>query len=296
VTDPAGPATTGAAPTTHAAPTPASAPTTDAADVAYAAAAGAAIDRTFRAAMRHCGRRGGPGLRERHGPGMGEVLIDFRTTLARPDGAVTAAQFAEVTRYLGATDAEASLVAAVERGAITRATDGTISAAAAGRAFLADVYKAQAVALDEAWAAHGSTVTAAAGSAGALVAAASTAPIYPAGAFAAMTPNHEPAGAPPSVLLLNRLSALRYHRSDAHAAAWREAGLTAATMVDLQEAGGPERDAIEERTDELAAPIFAVLRPEDREPFLAALAELTAALSDPDTAPIAVETGRDLHG
>ena len=60
------------------------------------------------------------------------------------------------------------------------------------------------------------------------------------------------------------------------------------------------------RTDELAAPIFDVPifdvpifdvpRPEDREPPRAALAEPTAALSDSDTPPIAVETGRDLRG
>jgi hypothetical protein len=107
-----------------------------------------------------------------------------------------------------------------------------------------------------------------------------------------MTPNHEPLGTATSVLLLNRLSALRYHRSDAHAAAWREAGRTAREMLALQEAGGPERDAIEARTNEIAAPIFAVLRPEDREPFLAALAELTA-LVEPDTAPNTAETGPD---
>jgi len=70
-------------------------------------------------------------------------------------------------------------------------------------------------------------------------------------------------------------------------AAWREAGLTAVEMLAVQEAGGPRRDAIEARTNEIAAPIFAVLRPGDREPFLAALAELDTALRD-------VETGIDL--
>jgi hypothetical protein len=257
--------------------------------VAFAAEAGAAIDRTFRAAMRYAGRRGGPGLRDRHGPRMGEVLIDFRTTLARPGGAVTATQFAAVTRYLDAAEVEASLARAVERGALTRDADGTITAADAGRAFLTDLYEAQAAALDAAWAAHGPAVDAAAHWAGSLVAAATAAPVQAAGALAAMTPNHEPAGTPTSVLLLNRLSALRYHRSDTHAAAWRAAGLTAAEMVRWQEGGGPERDAIEARTNEVAAPIFAVLRPGDRGPFLAALAELDTALST-------AETGLDLRG
>ena len=57
-----------------------------------------------------------------------------------------------------------------------------------------------------------------------LVAAATSGPVLARGALAAMTPNYEPAGTPQSVLLLNRLSALRYHRSDAHAVAWRAAG------------------------------------------------------------------------
>ena len=35
---------------------------------------------------------------------------------------------------------------------------------------------------------------------------------------------HEPQDAPPGVLLFNRLAALRYHRADAHAAAWQEEG------------------------------------------------------------------------
>lgn len=50
-------------------------------------------------------------------------------------------------------------------------------------------------------------------------------------------------------------------------------------------ADGPDRDAIEARTNEIAAPIFAVLRPGDREPFLTALAELDTALNTADIGP-----------
>ena len=50
---------------------------------------------------------------------------------------------------------------------------------------------------------------------------------------------------PAAALLLNRLGTLRYHRADAHAAAWAEAGHTAASIQAL--GPGPARDAIEER-------------------------------------------------
>ena len=66
-------------------------------------------------------------------------------------------------------------------------------------------------------------------------------PVLPAGAFATMTPNYEPVGLTAPVRLLNQLSAMRYHRSDAHAVAWRAAGLTAPEMVAIQAAGGARR-------------------------------------------------------
>jgi hypothetical protein len=50
---------------------------------------------------------------------------------------------------------------------------------------------------------------------------------------------------------------LRLHRAEAHAAAWTEAGHTPASIKAL--AAGPERDAIESRTNELAAAPWAGL-------------------------------------
>jgi hypothetical protein len=91
------------------------------------------------------------------------------------------------------------------------------------------------------------------------------------GAFAAMAPSYEPAGACPGVLLLDRLGTLRYHRADAHAAAWTAAGLTAAGVAEM--APGPERDAIEAETKRGAAPLFATLSASER---LVSLADLAA--------------------
>jgi hypothetical protein len=74
------------------------------------------------------------------------------------------------------------------------------------------------------------------------------------------------------VLLLNRLGALRYHRADAHAAAWTAAGHTALSIGEL--AAGPERLAIELETDRRAAGPYAALSADERLTVLADLAAL----------------------
>lgn len=65
---------------------------------------------------------------------------------------------------------------------------------------------------------------------------------------------------------------LRMHRSDAHAAAWKEAGHVASEMKGMTP--GPDRGAIEARTNELAAAPWTVLSPEERLALLAGLAAL----------------------
>jgi hypothetical protein len=68
------------------------------------------------------------------------------------------------------------------------------------------------------------------------------------------------------------LSVLRYHRADAHAAAWQAAGLTSVTMRQLP--SGPSRDAIEAETNRRAGVPYATLSPDERITFLAGLAAL----------------------
>lgn len=243
----------------------------DAALVGFVAAAGAEIDRLFRAAMGACARSGGMTLRDRYGAGYGELLIDFRSVLAAPDGVVTAAAFAEVMRYHHAADVESLIRRAEDRGAVIRDEAGRIRATPTGRAFFDDLYAAQADALGSLWADADESLARLTATTGGLVAAASLHPLLRVGAFTAMTPNYEPAGTPAGVLLLNRLSALRYHRSDAHAIAWRLAGLSAAEMEAFQESGGSRRDAIESRTNEIAVPPFRILADDRRATFLADL-------------------------
>jgi hypothetical protein len=87
-----------------------------------------------------------------------------------------------------------------------------------------------------------------------------------------MAPPHEPVDTPVGLLLHHRLSVLRYHRADAHAAAWQAAGLTSATI--RQMAAGPARDAIEVETNRRAGQPYAALTPDERLTLLAGLAAL----------------------
>jgi hypothetical protein len=104
--------------------------------------------------------------------------------------------------------------------------------------------------------------------------------------FRALTPVWEPPGASASQLLLSRLEALRHHRADAHRAAWGAAGLTVEGIQAL--ASGPEREAIEDETNRLDAPVYEALDAGERLVLLASL----GALPDGLRAPEAPEAGR----
>ncbi|RRR98332.1 hypothetical protein [Glycomyces terrestris] len=90
--------------------------------------------------------------------------------------------------------------------------------------------------------------------------------------FAAFAPSWEPAGTPGPGALVARLEALRHHRADAHRAAWRGAGLTAAGIEAM--APGVERDAIEAETNRRDAPVYEALDARERLVLLAALGAL----------------------
>jgi hypothetical protein len=65
---------------------------------------------------------------------------------------------------------------------------------------------------------------------------------------------------------------LRYHRADAHAAAWQAAGFTGEAMKQMP--AGPTRDAVEAETNRRAGVPYAVLSPEERITLLAGLTAL----------------------
>ncbi|MFC0029861.1 hypothetical protein ACFFMM_10030 [Micromonospora chaiyaphumensis] len=230
-----------------------------------------AVDRTFVAGMLAGRDGGGAELSSRYGgPAATGFLVEFRTRLAAPGGTVDAPGFAAVTRYRDPAASRRALDKQVAYGMIQRFPDGGFCATERGLAFLAELFGVHAEVTEELWAGHDERVARLVTALGRVLAHASV-PAGP-GAFATMAPPYEPDGTPPGVLLLNRLGTLRYHRADAHAAAWTAAGHTAASVVELP--AGPERLAIEQETDRRAAAPWAVLAAGERLELLADLAAL----------------------
>ncbi|MEV4480240.1 hypothetical protein [Micromonospora coxensis] len=235
-----------------------------------------AVERTFVAGMLAGRDGGGAELSQRYGgPAATGFLVEFRTRLAAPGGSVDGAGFAAVTRHRDPATCQRVLDKHVAHGTITRRPDGGFAATERGADFLTEMYQVHGEVTEELWAGHDDRVRRLVEAFGRLLAyalvLADEPDADPVPAFAAVAPPYEPEGAPPGVLLLNRLGTLRYHRADAHAAAWTAAGHTAASVGELPE--GPERRAIDLETDRRAAGPYAVLSAEER---LAVLADLAA--------------------
>ncbi|MEU1245738.1 hypothetical protein ACWD8I_09480 [Micromonospora arida] len=236
-----------------------------------------AVDRTFRAGILAGRDGGGAELSQRYG-GITATgfLVDLRTRLAAPGGTVDGPGFAAITRYHDPVACRRTVDKQVAHGMIYRGPDGALSATERGAAFLAELYQVHAEVTEELWAGHDDRVARLVAMLGRLLAYAlvladeEAKPV--ASAFAALAPPYEPDGTPSGVLLLNRLSTLRHHRADAHAAAWTAAGHTASSIAALP--AGPERLAIELETDRRAAGPYAALSAEERLTMLADLAAL----------------------
>ncbi|MGC5306186.1 hypothetical protein [Micromonospora zamorensis] len=236
-----------------------------------------AVDRAFRAGMLAGRDGGGAVLSQRYG-GVAATgfLVDLRTRLAAPGGRVDGPGFAAITRYQDPVACRRTVDKQVAYGMLHRGPDGTLSATERGAAFLTELYQVHAEVTEELWAGHGERVSRLVAALGRLLSYALVLADEEGdrggSAFAAMAPPHEPDGIPSGVLLLNRLGTLRYHRADAHAAAWEAAGHTASSVAALP--AGPERTAIELETDRRAAGPYAALSAEERLTMLADLAAL----------------------
>ncbi|MET7707171.1 hypothetical protein [Micromonospora sp. NPDC005413] len=236
-----------------------------------------AVDRTFRAGMLAGRDGGGAELTQRYG-GVAATgfLVDLRTRLAAPGGTVDGPGFAAITRYHDPAACQRAVDKQVAYGMLYRDPDGSLCATERGTAFLTELYQVHAEVTEELWAGHDERVSRLVAALGrllsyALVLADEEGPLG-GSAFVAMAPPYEPDGTPSGVLLLNRLGTLRYHRADAHAAAWAAAGHTASSVAALP--AGPERLAIELETDRRAAGPYAALSAEERLTMLADLAAL----------------------
>jgi len=195
------------------------------------------------------------------------MLGQLRTALLART--VTAAGLAAVYRYRDASEVRRDAGDLHAAGLIALSGDDGIEATERGRAVLTRMYKISAGVAGELWAGQEASLAGLSELAGRLVRAA----LATGGdAYATMAPPYEPAGAAAALLLHTRLSVLRYHRADAHAAAWQAAGLTGAAIQQLP--AGPARDAIEADTNRRAGPPYATLTPDERITLLAGLAAL----------------------
>jgi hypothetical protein len=186
----------------------------------------------------------------------GGYLVDLRFTL--PLRPLTRASLAAVYRYGDAAGHEEGLRDHLREGTLEEDADGTLRLTAKGTEFIHSLYDLHAATTGRVWAGH--DVRGLAALVGGVL---DRAVRVPGGALEVMAPPYEPEGAPAGLLLFNRLAALRYHRADAHAEAWRSAGLTAAEIVTLRE--GPLRVRVEEDTNLRAAEPYRALRQNERE-------------------------------
>jgi hypothetical protein len=187
-----------------------------------------------------------------------------------PDQVVARAAVLAIYVYQPQAVAEHGIARAVAAGLLAEPADGLLHLTDRGRALVADLYAIGDAAALELWSADDERI----GALAAIAAKAAQAAMADGGdALAAMAPKYEPAGASDAALLAERLTALRFHRFDAHVAAWRAAGLTAEQIKALP--GGPQRDAIEAETNCRAATPYAALDAVERLDLLAGLGALS---------------------
>jgi hypothetical protein len=200
-------------------------------------------------------------------PGAMRMFGQLRTALLARK--VAAAGLAAIYRHRDAGDVRRDLEGLHAAGLIDTTDDGAIQATGSGRVVLTEMYKVSANMAGELWAGQEGTLAGLSTLAGRVVNAAL---VTGGDAYLAMAPPYEPAGASPGLVLHTRLSVLRYHRADAHAAAWQAAGLTSAGISQMP--AGAVRDAIEAETNHQAGIPYTALDPDERMTFLSGLAAL----------------------
>ncbi|MGW4792528.1 hypothetical protein ACWEPC_08975 [Nonomuraea sp. NPDC004297] len=193
------------------------------------------------------------------------LLADLRFTL--PLRPLTRRDLAVIDRYGDAVARERDLSEHLREATLSEDGDGLLRLTAKGLEFVHRLYDAHAAAADRVW--IGPDLPDLAGLTARVLDAAER---RPGGALALVAPPYEPAGARAGLLLFNRLAAVRYHRADAHAAAWQAAGLSAAEIVRL--ADGPLRAGIEAETNLRASAPYRDLTGQEREVLYEGLLKL----------------------
>ncbi len=196
------------------------------------------------------------------------VLIMLAGNIAT--GPITAHEFNELSRYQHFGPNDALLAGMAERGAITIADDGTFAGTPAAIEMSRAIVRLQTAAVDTLFAPLQASLATIRPLMDAARSAAIADPMSMLATYASRS--WLPDDASDASHIWNSSILLRLHRSDAHAKAWSEAGHTTTTIRQLGK--GAERDAIETRTNELAAAPWVPLSPRERLTLLAGLAAL----------------------
>jgi hypothetical protein len=187
---------------------------------------------------------------------------------AYPDRVVTRTAVRSVFTYQPDEPVDPGIDALVESGLLAEPVFGDLMLTPAGQRCLEDLHAVADAAAVTAWAHSGQSVA----TAGPLVERALDAAWDTGGeAFAVMAPVHLPEEMSEAGLLAERLTGLRFHRFDAHIAAWRDAGYS---VPDLDSLSDLERAALDVDTNARAAGPYAVLSPSERKQMLAGLGDL----------------------
>jgi hypothetical protein len=188
---------------------------------------------------------------------------------AMPDRVVATDDVLEVFAYQPADQVRASLETLTDLGLAELASPASVRLAAAGRGIVNELFERSDAFLADKWAGQAVLVSDLLPLARrACVAAMETG----GGALRVVAPPYEVPGASPALLLAELLTPLRFHRFDAHLAAWRAAGLTAAQVQELGPGG--LRDQIEQATNIRAAAPYSALDADERTTLLDGLSAL----------------------
>lgn len=243
----------------------------DLSPMAYAPLIARVIDRVFPEFMVAVRAGGGRELAGRYGgpPAVG-YLIEFRTKLSAPGGGVRADEFAAVCRYRDLDACRGILVSHAGHGTIALHDDGSFEATQRGHEFVDELFALHGEIAHRFWSAFPAARLNE-------LAYRALESVTAGPSLSAMAPCHYPTGTPVEAVLVNNLGTLRYHRADAHAAAWQAEGLTAdqikAMPLDGADPGGG-RTRIEVETNRGAAAAWTALTEAERLELLAGLGAL----------------------
>ena len=186
---------------------------------------------------------------------------------ALPCRTVTRAELYAVLRYVPPAQVDAGVAEAVAAGLLDE--DAELRVTARGLDCLDRLYALGSGAVTELWSGHEARVDSLLLLTQRILDAAEK---TGGPAFAVMFPPYEPAGTTPAMRLAERLTPVRFHRFDAHIAAWEAEGLTVDEVKSL--GAGPRRDRIEDETNRVAGAPYAALDPTERVELLGGLGAL----------------------